>query len=132
MKNDLLTSAVKPIEVYTDSNPNMACIAIEKPEKNTENERRFELIVVENECKYFHEADAVRIALEYLPSNSRSILYCDKEGDIKAIQSGKSKNNKLKKIIEIIKFLENKRKLIITYEYKPRKENLAGRMLDKV
>lgn len=132
MKNDLFNSASKPIEVYTDSNPNMACIAIEKPEKNTENERRFELIVVENKCQNFFEADAVRIALEYLPKNSRSILYCDKEGDIKAIKSGKSNNNELNKIIENIKFLEKERNLIVTYEYKPRKNNYAGRMLDNI
>lgn len=119
------------INVYTDANEEMACIAIEKMAKRTETERRFELIVSENRHELF-EADAVRIALSFIPKNSQVHLFCDKQGDIHAIKTGKSKKVGLQKIIDNIKSLEKERNLIIDYKYTPRKNNYAGRLLDKI
>ncbi len=119
------------INVYTDANEEMACIAIEKMAKRTESERRFELIVTENRHDLF-EADAVRIALSFIPKNSQVQLFCDKQGDIHAIKTGKSKKVGLQKIIDNIKSLEKERNLIVDYVYTPRKFNYAGRLLDKI
>lgn len=57
------------LNVYTDANEEMACIAIEKMEERTEYERKFELIVIENRDDYY-EADAVRIALSHRARDS--------------------------------------------------------------
>jgi hypothetical protein len=119
------------INVYTDANPEMAIIAIEKTEKLGP-ERRFDLIVLENECSELFESDAVRIALTYLPENSDVLLHCDKEGDVVAIKNGKSKNPDLQNIIDKINKLEIEKNLSIEYRSIPRKQNYAGRMLDKI
>ncbi len=118
-------------EVYTDANPEMAIIAIEKTETK-DSERRFELIVVENKCKLFFEVDAIRIALSYLPDNQNVLLHCDKAGDVYAIQKGKTKNLEFQTIIDQIKKIETKKNLTVEYNFIPRKQNYAGRMLDKV
>ena len=119
------------IEVYTDANPEIACIAIERIEDSTDNERKFDLIVIKNKCDNLFEAEAVRIALNYLPENSHAILYCDKEGDINAIKNGKASKKELQTIIDDIKILEKRRRLTIDYEYTPRRKNLSGRFLEK-
>lgn len=119
------------INVYTDANPSFACIAIEKNEKHY-TERRFDLIVIQNKCKLFFEADAVRIALTYLPDNSKILLHCDKEGDIVAIRNGKSNNNNFQEIINKIKLLEQEKNLSVEYKSIPRKKGYAGRIIDKI
>lgn len=120
------------IEVYTDANKEVACIAIEKIEERTESERRFELIVIENYKDDFYEADAVRIALSYIPKSSQVLLYCDKQGDLHAIKTGKSHSIRLQRIIDAIKSIEKERNLKVEYTYTPRKYNFAGRILDKI
>ena len=120
------------IEVYTDANEEVACIAIEKIEERTVSERRFELIVIENNKDGFYEADAVRIALSYIPQNSQVLLFCDKQGDLRAIKTGKSHNIELQRIIDTIKSIEKERNLIVEYVYTHRKYNFAGRILDKI
>lgn len=120
------------IAVYTDANPEIVCIAIEKTERQTGKERRFELIVIEQKFNEFFEANAVRIALTYVPENCNILLYCDKEGDVVAIQKGKSKNSNLQTIIEKIKELEIERNLSVEYRSIPRKQNFSGRILDKI
>ena len=120
------------IEVYTDANEEMACLAIEKKEERTESERRFELIVVKNNLLDFFEADAIRIALSYIPRNTQVTLYCDKQGDLHAIKTGKSQSVGLQRIIDAIKSIEKERNLIVDYIYTPRRNNFAGRILDKI
>jgi len=122
----------KIIEVYTDANPKMVCIAIEKPEKRIGFERRFDLIVLDTECDEFFEANAIRLALTYIPDKSDILLHCDKEGDIVAIQKGKSSNKEFQDIITQIKTLETEKSLSIEYVSVPRKENYSGRILEKV
>jgi len=119
------------IEVYTDANPEMAIFAIEKTETR-DSERLFDLFVIENKCKELFEADAIRIALTYIPENSNVLLHCDKEGDVIAIQKGKSKTLKLQTIIEKIKSIEKGKNLTVEYRSIPRKDNYAGRMLEKI
>lgn len=58
------------IEVYTDANELRACIAIEKPSSRTETERIFELVVIENRVDNLFEAEAVKLALHYVPEGS--------------------------------------------------------------
>ncbi len=122
----------KIIEVYTDANSVRACIAIEKPDTRTEKERKFELIVIENVTDNLFEADAVRLALNYVPENSHVRLYCDKEGDLRAIKTGIARRPNLKAIINSIKSIEKERNLKIDYQHIPRKKNFAGRILDKM
>jgi len=118
--------------VYTDANEEVACIAIEKMEERTESERRFELIVIKNNKDDYYEADAVRIALSYIPENSKVLLCCDKQGDLHAIKTGKSKSIRLQQIIDAIKSIEKERNLKVDYTHTPRKYNFAGRILDKI
>jgi len=120
------------IEVYTDANEFRACIAIEKPEKRTEKERIFKLIIIEKKVNNLFEAEAVRLASKYVPENSNIKLFCDKEGDLKAIKTGKARRPNLKAIIGHIRLIEYEKNLTVDYQYVKRKNNPAGRILNKI
>ena len=122
---------ITTIQVYTDANPEMAIIAIEKTE-NRGPGRSFDLFVIENDCMEFFEADAVRIALTYIPENSKVLLHCDKEGDVVAIKRSYSKTQDLQAIINKIRKIETEKNLSVEYVSIPRLKNFAGRMLEKI
>jgi len=132
MMNNNNQESQKIIEVYTDANKFRACIAIEKPDMRTEKEQRYELIVIENKVDNLFEAEAVRLALNYVPEKSNIRLYCDKEGDLNAIKMKKASKPRLRIIIDSINSIEKERNLVVEYVSIPRKNNLAGRMLDKI